>query len=172
MTAPLVIGPNAGDEEGTPVRPKLSVEDTAIWSILGWIGIVILAVGSADIVLTWYPTSFGDFEWEFGTVSASFNGLPTVTLGMGLWLAAALKGGRRRLSLALSAGFALLAVLVVLAAMLYATTAPVALSSVAGTAVEIGLKKAVAKTTIQGLFYPIGFLLIGWKGFRTAKSGS
>ncbi len=172
MTAQVVIGPNAGDEKGKPKRPPLSVEDTAIWSILGWIGIVILAVGGADILLTWYPTSFGDFEWEFGTVSASFNGLPTVTVGMGLWLASALKGGRRRLSLALSAAFALMGVLVIAAAMLYATTAPVALSSVAGTAVEIGLKKAVAKTTIQGLFYPIGFLLIGWKGFKTAKAGS
>lgn len=141
-----------------------------IWPVLAWIGFVLAAVGAVDLGLTWIPLDFGNMEWEFGTVSQSFNGLPTLTMGLGLWLGAALASGRRFLAMGLAVGFLLLAVGVVAAAVVYGTTVPVALGSAGTGGIQIGLQKAVAKTATQAVLYPLGFVVVGIKGLKMARS--
>lgn len=140
-----------------------------IWSVLAWIGFALFVVAGVDVILTWVPTNFGNVEWEFGTVTSSFNGLPTVTIGLGLWLGASIFAGRRKTALALSGAFWAIGVLIVAAGILYAPTVPVALDTVPEGAVRGGLQKAIAKSSVQAILYPVVYAVVGWKGFRAAR---
>lgn len=145
---------------------KKRVDPVEAWAILGWIGFAFLVVGGSDFALTWYPMSFGNREWEFGTVTASFNGLPILVLGLGLLYAASLQYGRRwwaAVSLIVSA---VLMLWVVGGAIIWATNVPLALQSVPAE-VMTGIKKALVKTTIQSLSYPV---ILGFLAMRSLQS--
>jgi hypothetical protein len=138
------------------------------WYLLGWIGVVFTLVGGLDLLLTWYPTAFGNPEWEFGTVSAALDGLPVLTLGLALVFGAAVAQGTRWLVTSVAIVFVVLAIVIVLAAVLYATNVPLALQSVQDPLVKTGLKKAMVKTAGQAVLYPLAFVWIAWKGWRHA----
>ena len=161
-------GEGAGaDSPARRDRARLWTRD--VWSVIGWIGFVLAAMGLVDVFLTWYPFDFGNVEWEFGTVSQSFNGLPSVTMGLGLWLGSAVVLERKVLARLIAIAFVGLAVAVVVAAVLYATTVPIALNSVPENAVATGLRKAIAKTAAQSVLYPVVFLVIGIKGWKSTS---
>lgn len=141
------------------------------WSLVGWLGAGLALVGGLDLLLTWIPLNFGDVEWEFGTVTATFNGLPVLALGLGLSLGSAVARDRRRTTLLFSVLFVLLAVLVLGAAIIYATTVPMALGAVGDGGIRTGLMKAVVKAAGQSVIYPTLFLIVGVIGIRTARSG-
>jgi len=65
----------------------------------------------------------------------------------------------------------LIGVLVLLILLLYARSVPVALETVTEPVLRVGLKKAILKTTLQGVLYPAAYLWIatlGWKHARRA----
>jgi len=128
--------------------------------------VTFAVVGGVDVLLTWYPLHFGSAEWEFGTVTATLNGLPLFTMGMALMVAAAVAGGSRRGVRTLAVAFVVVAVAIALAAILWVTTVPIALHSVADPVVKTGLKKAIAKTCVQAIAYPLGFAWVGIKAWR------
>lgn len=140
-----------------------------VWSVLGWIGFVLAAIGAADVFLTWYPVDFGNAEWEFGTVSQSLNALPTVTMGLGLWLGSSLVAQRRWLSRSLSVAFVVLAVGIVAAALLWLMTVPIALDSVQQSSIAVGLQKSIARTALQSVLYPVVFAVVGIKGWKASE---
>jgi len=144
------------------------VDPAQAWSILGWIGLAFLVVGGSDFALTWYPMAFGNREWEFGTVTASFNGLPILVLGLGLLYAASLQYARRWwtvLSLIVSA---VLMLWVIAGAIIWATNVPLALQSVPPEVV-VGIKKALVKTTIQSVTYPIILGFLAMRSFQALR---
>lgn len=149
----LVMGGKGGGRE---FRPR------DVWALLGWMGLTFLVVGGFDFALTWFPTDFGNPEWEFGTVTQSFNGLPIVVLGLGLLLASSILTDRTWLSWVAAAGAFGLLVWVLLGAVVWTFTVPVALS---GTPQEVllGLQKAIAKTAMQSVLYSV---LLGYMTWR------
>lgn len=154
----LVVPDNAA--KGQHARPA---DRMLVWSPLGWIGLVFVLVGGVDFALAWYPPDFGNREWEFGTVTASFNGLPIVVLGLGLLLTSSLRTGRRWLGVLTALGCFGLFAWVVAAVVIYGTNVPLALSSVPPE-VLTGMKKAVARTTVQSVAYPV---LLAYLGLRS-----
>lgn len=54
----------------------------APWPFIMGSGIILGLIGWVDVLLLWYPIRFGDAEWEFGTVSATFDALPLATIGL------------------------------------------------------------------------------------------
>ncbi len=140
------------------------------WLLLGWAGLTFAVVGGLDVALAWYPLGLGNAEWEFGTVTASLNGLPLFTMGMALLLGAAVARGRRGGVRLVAAAFVVVAVAIVLAALLWATNVPLALHSVADPAVATGLKKAIVKTCAQAIAYPVGFVWIAIKAWRHSRA--
>jgi Ca2+/H+ antiporter len=128
---------------------------------------VFALVSSADIALTWYPLAFGNAEWEFGTVTASLNGMPLLMIGLALMLGAAVARGQRWLIRTLSAIMVMLAIAVIAVALVYALTLPIALRAVSDAPLAaLGLKKAIAKTSIQVMLYPLAFLWLAASGWR------
>ena len=162
MSTPKVLVQEA------PAKPRLSPAPDFGWDLLGWIGLVFTAVGGVDLLLTWYPMNFGNPEWEFGTVSAALDGLPVLTLGLGLLMGAGAARGQRWLVRTMAVVLALLAVLIVAAAILYLLNLPIALQSVTQPVIRTGLKKAIAKTAGQSVLYPLAFGWIDWKAWRHA----
>ncbi|MGW8265390.1 MAG: hypothetical protein ACWGSQ_03430 [Longimicrobiales bacterium] len=146
------------------------VDPTRAWALLGWVGFAFLVVGGADFALTWYPMDFGNREWEFGTVTASFNGLPILVLGLGLLYAAALGYQRRWWGGVTLLVSAVLMLWVLGGVVIWATNVPLALQSVP-LEMMTGIKKALVKTTIQSVAYPVilGFLAV--RSFQLLRGG-
>lgn len=144
-------------------RPAVTQDQLA--RLAGGIGILFVLVAGMDVMLTWIPTSFGNREWEFGTVSASFNGLLSVAFGLALiqvWLARLESAWPLRLL-----GFIhiLLALLIIGAALLYARNISIAMTAASAGGAGVGLMKAVIKTVFQSIAYPIAYLLLAWTSF-------
>ena len=125
------------------------------------LGATFAFVGLADLVLAWWPVAFGSPEWEFGTVTSTMNGLPVPVMGLALLLAGALAAGRHRTASVVSGICFVLAIATVGLAILWATTLPFAFQPVANDVVRLGLVKAVAKTALQLVAYPVLFVVLG-----------
>src|SRR5688572_14265195 len=65
------------------------------WRLLSWLSLALALAGLSDWVLTWIPLRLGSPEWEFGTVVATFAGLPLITMGLAGLLASASARGIR-----------------------------------------------------------------------------
>ena len=140
------------------------------WYLLGGIGMVFALVSLADLVLAWYPTAFGDAEWEFGTITAVLDGLPLLTIGAGLALGAMVARGRLAGVKILSILFGLLGLVLVLLTIRYAGHISQALGAVTEPAIKLGLRKAITKTLTQGTLYSLGYLWIATLGWKHAKA--
>jgi hypothetical protein len=137
----------------------------AIWA---WVGLAFLIVGGTDLLLTWFPLKFGNQAWEFGSTTSALNGLPVPVLGLAAMLWAAGEGRRRWLAgLALAAAtLMLLGILVAL--VLWATGIPLALRSVPGQ-LGVGLKRALVKTSIQAVVYPVLLVVMIVRSWRLVR---
>lgn len=158
------------EKGSSKARSPKSGDAIRTWAILGWVGLAFLVVGGADFALTWYPMDFGNREWEFGTVTASFNGLPILVLGLGLLLTSSLQSGRRWWSLLAALGAFVLALWIVVGVVLWATNVPLALSSVPPD-VMIGMKKSIAKTVVQSVTYPVVLTYLGVRSVKALRGG-
>jgi hypothetical protein len=163
MAAPRVL---VRDEEKGAKRRWLPPAPDFGWELLGFMGLVFLGMGLLDIVLSGYPFSFGNPEWEFGTIGSWLNALSVPTLGLTLLIGAAVARGWA-LGVRIWAIVLLLAALIVLALLVvYSLNLPLAFRAVTEPLARTGLKKSVAKTLIQGVFYPTVFLIVAIKAWR------
>lgn len=138
--------------------------------MLGWIGLAFLIVGGTDFALAWFPPSFGTREWEYATVTQSFNGLPILLLGVGLLTVASELGARRWWGLVGLGASALLLVWVLGGAVLWAMNVSLALETVPDD-VAIGVQRAAVRTAVQILAYvPVLAYLIG-RALRSRGAG-
>lgn len=152
---------------GGPANEKTAVPATAAPQsflaplvALGW---VLVGVSAVDLGFAWFPPRFGFGEWEFGTVSRTFDGLALGTIGLVLLTVGAVAyQGRRRL-LALSVLYALSLLVLIGMAALYALNAPVALARVPLEAKRV-LTHAVMRTA---LFICLYLPLYGWLSWFT-----
>lgn len=145
--------------------PSAGIPEAA-WRVLTEIGFALAIVGGADLILAWYPLAFQNPEWEFGTVTATLDGMPVLALGLGLMLAGSLTSGSRWLTRTVVFVFGFLGFAIIAAALLYATNIPLALQAISDPTVRIGLFKAILKSTVQAIVYSSVFLWIAFRGWR------
>lgn len=137
------------------------------WGVLGFVGAAFIIMGGTDIALAWYPSAFGNPEWEFGAISATLNGVALPTLGLYLLLAYGLAANRAAAKLAAGILAAALLVSLIGLAFVYLTVVPLALRSVAANAlVSSGMKKAIVKAIVLLLAYGSLFVAAAHAGFR------
>lgn len=159
MTEPRVV--MGKSDRGTAAPPS-------VWRLLAGVGALFVIVGGADLALTWLPLGFGNPEWEFGTVTAMMDGLPVPTLGLVAVAGAARLAGARGIARGVSVVLVVLALWIVGAAILYLTTVPIALRAVTDPVIRAGLDKAVTKTAVQCVAYPIGLAWLAVAAWRRA----
>lgn len=160
MNRPTVVVGKEQKEARWPPRPE--AVRAGLGSVAGWAGLAFVLVGGLDFALTWYPFDFGNREWEFGTVTASLNGLPVPTIGLALLLIGALLLERRWWAGMASVAAFGLTLWVLAGAVLWITTVPLALQTVP-VEVATGLKKAVVKSAFQTAIYPPVLAFLGWR---------
>lgn len=156
-----------------PAEPVL-VPDSGggSWQLIAALGWLFVVVGGTDALLVWYPFRFGNPDWEFGSITASLNGLPLPVMGLAMVLAAALARRQYLLVRVVGVLLGILALVVLLMGVMYATNVPIGLRSVTEPVARQGLKKAIVKTVVQLLFYPAGLawlVMISWKRTRRVK---
>jgi hypothetical protein len=125
-------------------------------------------VGVADAALVWYPPEVGNAQWEFTTITRTFNGLALATIGIGGLAALAIASARRGLIAVLSALCTLAAIAIMVAGVLYLMSVPVALGA-APAALADSLTLAIGKTLLYIVVYlaVYGFLTVyGWRRFN------
>jgi predicted anti-sigma-YlaC factor YlaD len=138
------------------------------WRWVGWFGLVLTMAGLGDFILTWFPLDLGSAEWEFGTIAASFSGLPLVTIGFAGLLGSALARGSGW-QLAVVGVFLLAVALVLVGAMvLFGLVVPVALAAVEGAG-RLGIMKAIIRTTLLGIVFSVAYLAAGIGALRHAR---
>jgi hypothetical protein len=155
LSTPRIVAATGDAKRNRPV------DHPRAWAVLGWTALAFLVVGGFDFALTWYPPDFGNREWEFGTVTASLNGLPILLIGIALLLAASIQTGRRWWAILATVASLVMLVWVAVGAVLWATNVPLALESVPPE-LAVGIKKSLAKTVVQSVVYPLvlTFLLV------------
>lgn len=152
---------------GSPPQ-TLRPDSELAWRWLGWLGVLLTVVGAGDLALAWYPPGFGRPAWEFATIAASFSGLPLVTMGLAALLGSAAARGIRWM-VRLVSWLCIVAGLLVLAAfVLFLTDVPIALRG-SPAEVMVGVKKAIAKTSLLGVSFGSAYLVAGFAGLRHAR---
>jgi hypothetical protein len=138
------------------------------WQVLWVVGITLVTAGVVDLGLGLYPFRFGVPEWEFGSIANLLNRLPLLGIGLTLVLVASLARGRARGSFLWSAVLLMIAVVVFVFGVLYATNLPLVLASMAGGAARKVLEKSILKTVAQIAIYFLGFFAVAVYGVRSA----
>jgi hypothetical protein len=162
----VVLGPKRGKRAKYEIRDADST--SALLVII--IGAAFAFVGLADLTLMWTPLRFGNPAWEFAIFTRTFTSVPQTGLGL-LFVAYGLlrhpewDGRWIRVAAAVYA-FGTLALLVI--GVLYLTVVPVVIQGTPVEGVE-ALGKAIAKTGVEMVAYPVSFALIAvllWRGVK------
>ncbi len=163
MSAPRILVRDEAKtrQKGAEPTPELG------WYLLGGLGLVFVLVGGFDLLLAWYPPNFGNAEWKFGTVTATLNSFPILMLGLILLLVSGLARGRTWLVRTMLAVVVLVIVLVLVCAALYLPQVGEALGSVTDPTTRMGIRRAISKTSVQLVAYP---LLLAWIAVVSLKS--
>jgi hypothetical protein len=164
----LILDRRPKAHSADPVRSADSAR-----GVLAATGAVLAIVGWVDWALLWVPLRFGTVEWEFGTISASFDALPLATIGSAVFIAAALNGGWRRTLIVAGVVMPLFATGFLLVIGVYLLDIPVLLRD-AGEAIRPVLLKAVAKTSLYAVLYTITYAWLAltcWQAVRRIPRG-
>jgi len=168
---------SAGGEQRVLVRTDQEKRTRAVraeplvgWAWIGWFGCLLALAGLFDFALGWYPLRFGVPEWEFGTVVSTYSGLPLITMGFAALLGAGLARGTRWLLWVMAIGMALFAAFLLVMLLLFLTDVPLALRAVDGVAL-LGIKKAVVKTLVLGLLFPVAYIAGAVAAVRHVRKG-
>jgi hypothetical protein len=130
-------------------------------------GLVITFVSVVDLGLAWIPIRIGSGEWEFGTVSTTFNAMPLTAMGL-VFLAMGALLAQSTFVLRIMSGVFLLVVLFLLgASVLYVLNVPVALGAVPPEASSL-LKRAILRTSAFAGLYTVLFGWLCWFTWRQA----
>jgi hypothetical protein len=154
---------------GTPTRSSRNVvSDVPVaWRWAGRFSLVLLLAGLGDWAIAMVPFRLGTLEWEFGTITAIFAGLPLVTLGFAGVLAAAIARGAHWQIVATAVTIILFSLIYVAALVVFLLDVPIALRTVQGVAL-LGIKKAITKNVFFGVLFSVAYLWAGIAALRHA----
>lgn len=150
-TVPLVVSPNAG--RGAAVTERVDVR--ALHRPALWVGWGLVVVSLANQVLLWWAPQFGTPQWEFATVSQTFDRMPLLVLSLLLVALGTLLSGSVAASRAVAVLLAALALGIIAMAALYGLSAAVAWSGARGAPPEaLSLfARAAVKTALVAVVY-------------------
>ncbi len=130
------------------------------------LGVTLAAVGWLDVLLLFYPSAWASIDWEFGTISGVFEGLPLGTIGLATMTVAAVGRGWVGAMRLMAAVLLLVAVGLTLLAVVFALDMPVVWRAV-NPNMQQTIAKAMAKTMISAFVYVFAYVTLGlWTARR------
>lgn len=151
MSKPLVVGHGAD---------AVQHGGRSAWTMLLVLGVALAIIGFTDVALLFFPARWASADWEFGTVSAAFEGLPLLTIGLGLACAATVALGRRMAMGVLAVAQALLSLVLILMLLIFLLDVPVVVRAV-DPAMRPTLMKSLVKTGSMAVVYVVLYLTLG-----------
>lgn len=133
------------------------------------IGLAMTIAGWLDVALAWVPTRFGNNEWEFATVSRTFDGMALGTLGVSLFAVGAMLRRYRLLLGLIVVVFALMTCFVLAAAGLYLLNVPVAIGGVQDQVRGL-LNVAILRTSAFIVVYVLLYSWLTWFCWRQYRA--
>ncbi len=161
LESKILVG--QADNRGRTATPDVAYS----WRWIGWFSLVLTIAALGDWLLAWIPLHLGSPEWEFGTVVASFSGLPLATMGFAGLLASSVARGIRWQMRAVSAAVLLWTAFILGALVLFLLDVPVALGAVEGPA-RLGIVKAIIKTIMLGSLFSATYIIAAVGALRRA----
>ncbi len=159
------------DEGGVAKKVVAPWASETLYSVLGWIGVVMAAAALVDYAIALLPTHFSSMEWEVGTISQVFAGLPLLSLGLAaIWVSGAGVGRRWQL-LAIGLAFEVGALIVLVLLLAFALDVPVAIKGTP-VAARSPVVKLVLKTVIMGLLFGAAYIIAGVLALKQARGTS
>ena len=154
----------------SPSRSAGRYTRSVAWDLLGLLGFALFVVGGTDFLLTWFPERFGNPEWEFGTITAALNSMPAPLMGLTLLLVAVLESESVVWARILSVLMLVWAVALVGLAVIYGLTVPLAAKGFEVPNIGLGLKRAIGKSLVQLVVYPVIMVWMGIRGLKLAHT--
>jgi len=165
LTPPPTVRPNS------PMNREASI--IAAWRLLFWLGAAFVVMGLTDVTLAWFPSAFGNPEWEFGAAAATLNGIALPMLGLYLMIASATIRTHYAQARVTSVVMLILALMLLVLAFIYATAVPIALGAVSSNPlISAGMKKAVVKSVVLLVIYFALFIAGGLSAWKVRPSTS
>jgi hypothetical protein len=158
---PVVVGSKA-------VAPP---DFAMVWRAALLAGIVLGFVGLVDIAFVWYPPHWSNVDWEFGSVSTTFDALPLPTIGIVSMLVAAAANGRRLPMRLMGVAILLLALLWVVFAVVFVLDVPVVVHAV-DPQLKATVKRAIVKTGLIASAYIVLYTVLGVWALRRARASA
>lgn len=152
-----------------PTAPRAGAVDRPLGPLLLAIGSAMAVVGWLDLALAWVPPRFGDPEWEFATVSRTFDGMALGALGLALLGTGVVLQRYRRLVAVASVLSGLFTVLLLGLVLLYGLSVPVALQAADGPIRPL-LTVAIARTSTFAVVYLGLFAWLTWFFWRQRRA--
>jgi hypothetical protein len=141
------------------VRERSVRSEIFPWHLVGAAGLTFALIGWTDVLLLWYPLRIGRPDWEFATVSGSFDALPLATIGTVL-IVAWLHAGAERLTRRIVAGLLVVTVLAMCGALvLFGLSFATGFGTVEAETRWI-LVRAGAKTSIAAVAYIVLYIVM------------
>lgn len=150
-------------------RPDVRPSADTAWKAIGWFGLLLAVIGLGDVLVNWYPLGLGSPEWEFATIGASFGLLPVVTMGLAALLGSFLARGVRWGIVTMVVVLILFAIALLGAYVVFLTDVPLALRASARTAVAVGVRRGIARTSLMGIGFSVGYLAAAMFSLRSLK---
>lgn len=166
MKEPVVV---AHTEDRSPLVTR---DEAPGWSFLFLLGAGLTVIGFIDVGLLFFAPQWASLDWEFGTISSLFQGLPVVTLGIGLMSASAVANGSVLAQRLMMTVTMLMTLVLGLLAVMFALDVPPVIKAVE-PAMKRAAKLASLKTGLMALTYLVLYLALGlwtWRRLRRIKA--
>lgn len=167
---PFVVSPPGS----RPVAARSRVDARDLHRPVLWVGWGLVLVCLVNQALLWWSPQFGTPQWEFATVSQTFDRMPLLVLSFLLVAVGTLLSGSVVASRAVAGLLGTLSLLVVGLAGLYCLAAAVAWSGARGAPPEALslLVRAVVKTALVAVVYAMvlaGLAATLWRRTRARR---
>ena len=147
------------------------VDSETGWRVIFLIGLGATIVDLLDLVWLFVPPRFASLEWEYGTIGGLFDGLPLLTIGVGLMAAAVMASNWRRMrTVVVLLSFLVSLAILILGAIFALDVAPIVRAQNDPGQAYV-LKLGSLKTGLEGAVYFLLYLALGvWTWRRNRKT--
>jgi hypothetical protein len=148
--------------------PVAALDQELAFRIAFVAGLALAVVGWVDVAFIWYPPRWASVDWEFGSVSGTFDALPLSTIGLTLMAMSAVARGRTVAARVLAALMLFLAVAMVVFVVVLLLDVPVVLRALQEQVRPV-MKRSVTKTLAIAASYLVLYTVTGVWLIRRAR---
>jgi len=145
--------------------------ETSAWRLLTVLGLALAAVGLVDVAMLFFPARPSAVDWEFGTISGVFEGLPLVTIGVGLMAAGAIARAGRGWLMTMAVVQLILALVLMVLLVVFVLDIPVVLGAV-DPQMKFTAKQSIVKSGLMAVVYVLTYLTLGIWAARRVRAAS